>query len=99
MPWVVNVTKPEFREFKRVQNLNRREPGLLGDWALKTLGKDAFVAIRLKGAVLVMRPKLKKIPCFSVSRLVEVSEEELKRLERASREKYGEEKEERKRRW
>ena len=94
MGWIVNCTKPEFREFKRVQQLNKRQPGVLGEWTIRTLGRRAFSKIMLKGASLVMRPKIKKIPCYAISRVVEVSEEEFARLSRVSEEAYGEESDE-----
>lgn len=88
MPWIVNVTPQEFREFKRVQRLNRHQKGLLGDWCIRELGKAAFTKIMLHDAQMVVR-KAARVGGLAVPRVTQISTEELARIQAESDAAYG----------
>lgn len=76
---VLNVTKEEYRNFRRARERNELFPGHLGRWALETFGFEAWHAIR-NGNCFIRRVRQVKLPTDLVPRLEEVSEQRAKEL-------------------
>ncbi len=74
---LVNLTAEEWRGLARAREWAKREPGYVADWIRRNLGKGAWYAIK-KGAELVRRPNVRRIPCAAVSRVERVSPEKFK---------------------